>query len=122
MKRGIAYLASVIDATLIISIISSQLVLADVASFGLDVPINVRLATTVSDLAGLGPRALEDLDAHHRRDRQRVEARAHRVGRARLRAHALVEALGAHLDDAVEELVTREQHWARFKASLGWMT
>ena len=58
MKRGIAYLASVIDATLIISIISSQLVLADVASFGLDVPINVRLATTASDLAGLGPALL----------------------------------------------------------------
>lgn len=54
MIKTIAFfLIAVIDAAILTSIVSTQLVLADVASFGLAVSFGVRVQTTLHDLLGL---------------------------------------------------------------------
>lgn len=56
MIRTVLYfISAVIDTAILVSVVSTQLVLADVSSFGLDVSIGDRLATTLADLLGLGP-------------------------------------------------------------------
>ena len=58
MKATIAYIGSVIDTTILASVVSTQLVLADVAGFGLTVTMSDRIHTTIGDLLGLGPTLL----------------------------------------------------------------
>ena len=49
---------TVVDASILTSIGSTQLVLADVTGFGLDVTIGDRLNATIHDLIGVGPALL----------------------------------------------------------------
>lgn len=53
MKTIAFFLIAVVDAAILISIVSTQLVLADVQSFGLEVSAADRLQTTLADLLGL---------------------------------------------------------------------
>ena len=54
MMKSIAFfLIAVVDAAILTSIVSTQLVLADVQSFGLEVSAGDRLQTTLADLLGL---------------------------------------------------------------------
>ena len=53
LKTTLFFISAVIDAALLTSVVSTQLVLADVRSFGLEVSIGDRLAATVHDLIGL---------------------------------------------------------------------
>ena len=55
LKTTIHFLATIVITTVLISIVSSQLVLADIQSFGLDVGIKDRLEVTVKDIIGIGP-------------------------------------------------------------------
>ena len=54
----VIFSVAVIDTVLLTSIVSSQLVLADISSFGLDVTIGDRLSATVRDLLNLAPALL----------------------------------------------------------------
>lgn len=58
MKTVLFFVAAVIDTTILVSVVSTQLVLADVSSFGLTVTMGDRVATTLQDLLGLGPALL----------------------------------------------------------------
>lgn len=58
MKTVLFYISTVIDTTILVSVVSTQLVLADVSSFGLVVTMGDRLSTTVRDLLGVGPALL----------------------------------------------------------------
>lgn len=53
LKSFVFYLAAVIGTSILISVVSTQLVLEDVASFGLHVSRDDRLAATLHDLMGL---------------------------------------------------------------------
>ncbi len=53
MKTIAFFLIAVVDAAILTSIVSTQLVLADVTSFGLTVSFGDRLQTTLYDLLGL---------------------------------------------------------------------
>ena len=53
LKTTLFFISAVIDAALLTSIVSTQLVLADVKSFGLEVSIGDRLDATIHDLIGL---------------------------------------------------------------------
>lgn len=53
LKTVVFYFAAVIDAVLLISIVSTQLVLADIEGFGLHVSLSDRLQATTHDLLGL---------------------------------------------------------------------
>ena len=53
LKTTLFFISAVIDAALLTSIVSTQLVLADVRSFGLEVSIGDRLDATIHDLIGL---------------------------------------------------------------------
>ena len=55
MKAFAAYISAVIDTVILTSIVSTQLVLADVAGFGVAVSLNDRIGATLHDLIGLGP-------------------------------------------------------------------
>jgi len=55
MKALIAWLAATIDTAILVSVVSTQLVLADISGFGLAVPVGDRLAATLHDLIGVGP-------------------------------------------------------------------
>jgi hypothetical protein len=55
MKNAAIFLIVVIDTAILSSVVSTQLVLADVQSFGLVVSFGDRLKTTLHDLLGLGP-------------------------------------------------------------------
>jgi len=58
MKSVTAWLAAVVDTAVLVSIVSTQLVLSDVTSFGLAVSPGDRVAATLHDLVGLGPALL----------------------------------------------------------------
>jgi hypothetical protein len=53
MKTVAFFLIAVVDAAILTSIVSTQLVLADITRFGLDVSLGDRLQTTLNDLLGL---------------------------------------------------------------------
>ena len=53
LKTALFFISAVIDAALLTSIVSTQLVLADIKSFGLEVSIGDRLEATTHDLIGL---------------------------------------------------------------------
>lgn len=53
LKTVVFYVAAVVDAVLLVSIVSTQLVLADILGFGLDVSLSDRLQATAHDLLGL---------------------------------------------------------------------
>lgn len=53
MKTVIVYFAAVICAVFLVSIVSTQLVLADIQGFGLEVSLRDRLQATAHDLLGL---------------------------------------------------------------------
>ena len=53
IKATALFLMAVIDASILTSIVSTQLVLADIQSFGLDVSAADRLQTTLHDVLGL---------------------------------------------------------------------
>jgi hypothetical protein len=53
LKTVLFFISAVIDAALLTSIVSTQLVLADIKSFGLEVSIGDRLEATTHDLIGL---------------------------------------------------------------------
>ena len=55
IKNAAIFLIAVIDAAILTSIVSTQLVLSDVQSFGLAVSFGDRMRTTLHDLLGLGP-------------------------------------------------------------------
>ena len=55
LRTMIHFLTTVVITTVLISIVSSQLVLADIQGFGLDVGIKDRLEVTASDIIGVGP-------------------------------------------------------------------
>lgn len=57
-KTIIFFLAAVILATLLTSVASSQLILAEFQSFGLEVSLADNLSTTIKDIVGLGPALL----------------------------------------------------------------
>ena len=52
-KSILFFLAAVVDASILTSIVSTQLVLADLTSFGLTVTFSDRLQATLHDLLGL---------------------------------------------------------------------
>tara|TARA_R110001632_G_scaffold48305_4_gene121759 strand:+ start:660 stop:1127 length:468 start_codon:yes stop_codon:yes gene_type:complete len=54
-KTIVLFIFTTLIATLLVCIVSTQIVLADVQSFGLNVSHDVRLNTTLDDLIGLGP-------------------------------------------------------------------
>ena len=54
-KTLLVFICSVFTTTVITSIVSSQLVLADIQSFGLEVSFSERLSVTIKDILGLGP-------------------------------------------------------------------
>ena len=53
LKTALFFLAAVVDASILTSIVSTQLILADVAGFGLTVTIGDRIGATIHDLIGL---------------------------------------------------------------------
>jgi len=53
VKGTLIFVSVLIDTVILISIVATQLVLADVAGFGLDVDIGVRIDATLHDLMGL---------------------------------------------------------------------
>lgn len=53
LKTAVYYFSAVVDSVILTSVVSTQLVLADIQGFGLDVSLNVRLHATVGDLLGL---------------------------------------------------------------------
>lgn len=53
-KTATAFVAAVLAAQLLTSIIATQIVLADIQSFGLEVSFSGRIAATLHDIAGLG--------------------------------------------------------------------
>ncbi|MCP3675761.1 MAG: hypothetical protein GY829_15015 [Gammaproteobacteria bacterium] len=55
LKTTIHFLATIVITTVLISIVSSQLVLADIQSFGLDISNLNRLEVTAKDIIGIGP-------------------------------------------------------------------
>jgi len=55
IKTIIIFVCAVLVATLLTSIVSSQLILSDVESFGLTVDFSNRLSVTLKDILGLGP-------------------------------------------------------------------
>jgi len=55
LKTLFNLLAAAIVASIIISLVSSQLIVAEVQAFGLEVSFNERLSVTLKDLIGLGP-------------------------------------------------------------------
>jgi hypothetical protein len=55
MRSAAIFLIAVLAAAIPASVVSTQLVLADVQSFGLAVTAGDRLQTTLHDLLGLGP-------------------------------------------------------------------
>tara|TARA_R110000744_G_scaffold7183_4_gene24598 strand:- start:1194 stop:1661 length:468 start_codon:yes stop_codon:yes gene_type:complete len=54
-KTIVLFIVTTITATLLVCVVSTQIVLADVQSFGLNISTEVRLDTTIKDLIGLGP-------------------------------------------------------------------
>lgn len=54
MRSFAIFLIAVVDTVILTSIVSTQLVLADVTSFGLTVSLGERLQTTFRDLLGVG--------------------------------------------------------------------
>ena len=55
LKTIVFFIFTTLIATLLVCMVSTQIVLADVASFGLNVTTDVRLNATLDDLIGLGP-------------------------------------------------------------------
>ena len=55
LKTIALFIFTTITATLLVCIVSTQIVLADVQSFGLNITTEVRLDATIKDLIGLGP-------------------------------------------------------------------
>jgi hypothetical protein len=55
LKTIVVFIFTTLIATLLVCIVSTQIVLADVQSFGLNVTSDVRLNATLDDLIGLGP-------------------------------------------------------------------
>ena len=53
IKTAVFYVAAVVDTSILTSIVSTQLILADVASFGIPVSIGDRIGATIHDLIGL---------------------------------------------------------------------
>jgi len=53
LKTTLFFISAVIDAALLTSIVSTQLVLADVRRFGLEVSLGDRVEATIHDLVGL---------------------------------------------------------------------
>ncbi len=58
LKTVAFYFAAVIEAAFLTSIVSTQLVLADIQGFGLDVSPGDRLHATIHDVFGLAPALL----------------------------------------------------------------
>jgi len=54
-KTGLVYILSVICTFLLASIVGTQIVLADILSFGIDVPLSERVSATFHDIVGLAP-------------------------------------------------------------------
>jgi len=55
LKTILIFISTVIATTLLISIVSSQIILADLQSFGLEISFNKRLCVAANDIVGLGP-------------------------------------------------------------------
>ena len=55
LKTIVVFIFTTLIATLLVCVVSTQIVLADVQSFGLNVTNDVRLNATLEDLLGLGP-------------------------------------------------------------------
>ena len=55
IKATVFFVGSVIDTAILTSIVSTQLVLADVRSFGLSVSVGDRINATLHDILGVGP-------------------------------------------------------------------
>jgi hypothetical protein len=55
LKTIIVFIFTTLIATLLVCIVSTQIILADVQTFGLNVTNDVRLNATLDDLIGLGP-------------------------------------------------------------------
>ncbi|GHE82955.1 hypothetical protein [Thalassotalea profundi] len=55
VKTSVLFIGISLLATLLVCIVSTQIILAEVQSFGLSVSIPVRLHATMTDLVGLGP-------------------------------------------------------------------
>ena len=53
VKSTLIFVSVLIDTVILISIVATQLVLADIAGFGLDVDVGVRIDATLHDLMGL---------------------------------------------------------------------
>jgi hypothetical protein len=58
IKTVLFFIMAVVDAAILTSIVSTQLVLADVKYFGLDVTMGDRVNATIHDLLGVGPALL----------------------------------------------------------------
>lgn len=55
VKTSVLFIGICLLATLLVCIVSTQIILAEVQSFGLSVSLPVRLEATITDLIGLGP-------------------------------------------------------------------
>ncbi len=55
VKVFFAYLLAVVTTTVLGSVAATQFVLAELRTMQVDVPLGVRLETTVHDIAGMGP-------------------------------------------------------------------
>lgn len=55
LKTIVVFIFTTLIATLLVCVVSTQIVLSDVQSFGLNVTNDVRLNATLEDLLGLGP-------------------------------------------------------------------
>lgn len=58
LKSAVFFVVAVVDTWILTSIVSTQLVLADVSGFGLQVSIGDRVSATLHDLLGLAPALL----------------------------------------------------------------
>ena len=58
LKSGLFFVGTVVDTAILVSIVATQLVLADIAGFGVDISMGDRLMATVHDLLNFGPTLL----------------------------------------------------------------
>jgi len=63
IRRFIAYAIAVIVATIITCILATQIVLAEISSFGLPISLMDRLHSTVHDILGLTPKLIPMIGA-----------------------------------------------------------
>jgi len=55
VKTGLIYILSVLCTFLLASIVGTQIVLADILSFGIEVSLSDRISATFHDIVGLAP-------------------------------------------------------------------